>query len=225
MAEILAIRQFYLHHGRVDIAQPLSTLAPSLDGDVLTVLARTEAPLTGRRVAALARRGSRPGVQTILDRLVDHGVVHAQPAGPSTLFTLNREHLLAEPVILAVTARDRLLSRLREHIEGWRVPAAHTSLFGSTARGEAGPQSDIDVVVVRPAGVDPDEPAWVDQLATLEGLVEAWTGNSLAWFETTEEGLARADSEREPLLESLRRDAIHLTGRRLGDLVHVTRAS
>ena len=88
-----------------------------------------------------------------------------------------------------------------------------------------GPASDIDVLVVRPAGVDPDEPAWVDQLATLERLVEAWTGNSLAWFETTEEGLASADSEREPLLESLRRDAIHLTGRRLGDLVHVTRAS
>ena len=88
----------------MDLAQPLSTLVPSVDGYVLTVLARTEAPLTGRRVALLARRGSRPAGQAVRDRLVEHGVVHAQSAGSAVLYLLNRDHLLAEPLVAAVSA-------------------------------------------------------------------------------------------------------------------------
>lgn len=198
----------------MDLAQPLSSLVPSVDGDVLTVLARTEAPLTGRRVAALARRGSRPAVQAVLDRLVAHGVVHAQPAGSAVLYTLNRDHLLADPVVAAVTARDRLLALLRERIEAWPLQALHTSMFGSTARGEAGPTSDLDVLVIRADDVDADDPAWAGQLAELEQLVASWTGNELSWFETNRDGLRRAAAEGEPLIDSLSRDGIHLTGAR-----------
>lgn len=203
----------------MDLAQPLSSLIPSIDADVLTVLARTEAPLTGRRVAALARRGSQPAVQAILDRLVDHGIVLAQPAGPSVLYTLNRDHLLADAVLFAVAARETLLARLREQIDDWPVAAVHTSLFGSAARGEAGPESDLDILVVRRDDVTGDDPAWAAQLADLERLVVSWTGNHLAWFETDRSGLAKATSDGEPLLDSLRVDGIHLTGVRLGRLI------
>ena len=203
----------------MDLSQPLSSLVPSVDGDVLTVLARSQAPLTGRRVASLARRGSRPAVQAVLNRLVDHGVVHAQPAGPAVLYALNREHLLAGPVIAAVTTRDRLLTRLREHIEAWPVAALHTSLFGSTARGEAGPESDLDVVVIRPDHVVAGDPAWTGQLAELDEMVARWTGNSLSWFETDRAGLARGIREGEPVLDAVRSEGIHLTGTRLATLV------
>lgn len=212
------MRQVLLQYRGVDLAQPLSSLVPSVDGDVLTVLARTEAPLTGRRVAALARRGSRPAVQAVLTRLVDHGVVHALPAGSAVLYSLNRDHLLAEPLVAAVTARDRLLARLREHLEAWPIPAAHTSLFGSAARGDAGPGSDLDVLVIRDAGVEADEPAWVAQLADMEDLVARWTGNTLSWFEIDRSGLTRGVSEGESVLASIRSDGIHLTGTRFAML-------
>lgn len=202
----------------MDLTQPLSSLIPSIDADVLTVLARTEAPLTGRKVAALARRGSQPAVQAILDRLVEHGVVLAQPAGSAVLYTLNRDHLLAGAVLVAVAARESLLARLRQQIGAWPVSAVHTSLFGSAARGEAGPKSDLDVLVVRRDDVKGDDPSWAAQLADLESLVVSWTGNRLAWFETDRSGLATAISEGEPLLNSLRVDGIHLTGLPLGRL-------
>lgn len=206
----------------MDLAQPLSSLIPSIDADVLTVLARTEGPLTGRRVAALARRGSQPGVQAILDRLVNHGIALAQPAGSAVLYTLNRDHLLAEAVLVSVRARETLLARLREHIEAWPIPPVHASLFGSVARGEAGSKSDLDVVVVRPDDVAGDDTAWAAQLAALEHRVDAWTGNHLAWFETDRAGLAKATADGESLVDALRTDGVHLTGLRIGSLITST---
>jgi hypothetical protein len=88
----------------MDLSLPLATVAPSLDAEVLTVLARTTAPLSGRRVGALARRGSHQGVQRVLNRLVEHGLVLAEPASPAILYRLNRDHVLAEPLLRRVTA-------------------------------------------------------------------------------------------------------------------------
>lgn len=196
----------------MDLAQPLSSLIPSIDADVLTVLARTEAPLTGRKIASLARRGSQPAVQTILERLVEHGVASAQPAGPSVLYTLNRGHLLADAVLAAVGARATLLTRLRDNFADWPEPAVHASLFGSVARGEARPDSDIDILIVRPDDIPADHQLWTAQLEALERAVHAWTGNHLAIFDTDPAGLAKAIADGEPLINSLRADGIHLTG-------------
>lgn len=206
----------------MDLSQPLSSLAPSVDSDTLTVLARSAVPLTGRRVASLVRRGSQPRVQAILDRLVGEGLVDAQPAGRAVLYTLNREHLLAEPVVAASSAADLLLERIKSQIGSWAVPAVHASLFGSFARATSGSASDIDVLVVRPDRVDDDpqlSEQWSAQLASLEDRVRRWSGNSLAWFETTRDGLTTAIANEEPLLSSWRTDAVHLCGERLARLL------
>jgi hypothetical protein len=199
----------------MDLAQPLSSLIPSVDADVLTVLAGTEAPLTGRRISAIARRGSRPAVQAVLDRLVDHGIVLAQPAGAAVLYALNRSHLLTDPVLAAARASERLLREMSTSIERWEVPPVHASVFGSLARGDATASSDIDLFVVRPEGVPAEDETWSGQLGLLEERVRLWTGNPLSWFEIDRPGLARAVRSEEPLLESLRQDSVHLFGERL----------
>lgn len=207
----------------MDLSQPLSSLIPTLDAETLTVLARTEQPLTGRRVAELTRRGTHPAIQKVLDRLADHGLVDVQPAGPARLYTLNREHLLAAPVLAAVAVRETLLTRLREGIRTWGVPCIHASLFGSLARGDAGAESDIDILVIRAASTPEDDPTWQRQLATLEHQVSRWTGNPLAWFETTEEALTRTlahpNHDEEPVVSSWRQDAVGLAGESLHSLL------
>lgn len=204
----------------MDLAQPLSSLIPTLEAETLTVLARSEQPLTGRRIADLARRGTHPAVQKVLDRLVSSGLVDVQPAGSARLYVLNREHLLAGPVLAAVVVRETLLARVRDAIASWQEPCIHASLFGSLARGEAGPESDIDVLVVRPAAVPGDDPAWQRQLRDLECRVSRWTGNSLAWFEITEDELTRAlTGTEEPVVSSWREDALTLAGERLRPLL------
>lgn len=201
----------------MDLGVPLRALSSSLDAEVLTVLAGTTMPLTGRRVAELAVRGSHHGVQKVLDRLVGQGLVLAQPAGPARLYQLNRAHLLAEAVTAAAGARRELLTRLRIRIEGWQAPCLHASVFGSVARGDATASSDIDVLLVRPEAFP--VATWQYQLTSLEVDVLAWTGNNLAWFETSQADLARAYRADEPVLQAWREDNVHLAGQRLHRLI------
>lgn len=197
----------------MDLATPLRSLVPTLDAEALTVLAGTTAPLTGNRLAGLAPRGSRAGLMRVLERLVAHGLVLAEPAGAATLYRLNREHLLCEPLLATVQARRRLLDRLRAELESWASPCLHASVFGSVARGDATTSSDIDLLLVRPVGLEADETGWQRQVRRLEASVEAWTGNALAILELTPSDLARSRDAGEPLLQALQEDAIVLVGR------------
>ena len=73
----------------VDLTSPLRTLAPSLESAVLEVLAGTESGLSATAIARLAPRGSRQGQYTVLTRLVDHGLVLADPSSTGALYRLN----------------------------------------------------------------------------------------------------------------------------------------
>jgi len=155
----------------------------------------------------------------VLDRLVAQGIVLAEPAGKAVLYRLNRDHLMAPSILAMAGARTELIARLRSAIEAWQVPPVHASLFGSVARHDAGPHSDVDVLVVRPDDVAADNAAWERQLRDLEEDVSRWTGNTLAWFETTREDLGRAVQAEEPVVDSWRQDALALAGQGLRPLL------
>ena len=128
-----------------------------LDSAVLEVLAQTESGLGVSQIARLAGRGTRQGLAPILDRLVEHGVVLADPAVRGYLYRLNRDHVLAESVLGAARARITIVARLTEAVQALTPRPVHVSVFGSFARREAGPGSDIDVLVVLPADAVADE--------------------------------------------------------------------
>jgi len=187
-------------------------VSPSLDGDVLVALSRTTHPLTGRRVAELVAAGSPDGVRKTLDRLVEQGVVRREPAGRALMHTLNREHLAAPAVEALATMRSDLLSRLRAAVSSWSLPAVHVSLFGSAARGDGDTDSDIDIFVVRPDPIDPDDPRWRGQHERLAADVLTWTGNHAALVESSEGQLSQLARSGAPILDALRRDGISLGG-------------
>jgi len=105
----------------MDVSNPMSCVVPSAHGPVLAVLAGTTTPLTGRRVAELAQpRVSQPRVARILRELTAAGLVERTPAGSSSLFVLNREHLAAGAVEILATLRQQLWGadrRARSHLE------------------------------------------------------------------------------------------------------------
>jgi hypothetical protein len=55
----------------MNVARPHVAVSPGVEGEALVVLARTTAPLTGRQIARLARRGTSASVSAALDRLAD----------------------------------------------------------------------------------------------------------------------------------------------------------
>jgi predicted nucleotidyltransferase len=161
----------------MDFRRPLSVIAPTLDGDVLGVLAGAEEEFTGRRIHRVLGRGSEQGVRKAADRLVKQGIVSRRQAGQAKLYSLNRSHLAAPYVEGLRSLRADLVDRLRDSVAAWRTPPIAVLLFGSVARGEAEAGSDLDLLVLRARDIDEEAEGWQAQLAGLENDATAWTGN------------------------------------------------
>ncbi len=118
---------------------------------VLRVLVtRPGAEMTGREVARLAG-APHPRVLQRLHLLEDEGLVARRFAGRSHLWRLERGHALVGP-LSALFAVDRDMQRdLEETIEQslQQVPGVvEVRLFGSVARGDEEPTSDIDLFIL-----------------------------------------------------------------------------
>ncbi len=203
----------------MDVAHPYAAVTPSLDGEVLHVLAGTTRSLTGREIALLTGRSSHSGVLAVLNRLTEHGLVRRVELNRASLFTLNRDHLAAEVVIELAGLRAKLISAIRKEIEMWAIAPVHVSLFGSTARGDGDADSDIDLFVVRPTPTAADDPRWRDQLDELREKIERWTGNPTAPIEISESELPQLVADERPILAELRIDAIPLAGADISTLL------
>jgi predicted nucleotidyltransferase len=203
----------------MDVARPYAALVPTLDGAVLNALVGTTRPLSGRELSRLVGKESHMGVQRVLNRLVGQGLVNRQEAGRALLYTLNREHLATPAVVILSEIRQELLRRLRETIGSWQVAPVHASMFGSTARGDGDSSSDIDLFVIRPRSVDPENHEWRGQLDDLAASALRWTGNRLSVSEAPEEDIPALRREERPILRELDADGILLAGRPLSDVV------
>jgi predicted transcriptional regulator len=204
----------------VDLSAPYLAVLPKSDACVLSVLAGTDRPLSGREVARLSG-GSRSTVARVLRRLAEHGLVMVQEAGAGValLYTLNREHLASAPLVDLLSLRRRLFDRLAAELEGWPVPPLHASIFGSAARGDGGTSSDIDVFIVRPSSIDAEDARWRSRLDRLPNLIAIWTGNRAGIAEISTADVSRLERERAIIIEELRRDAITLVGHPIRELL------
>lgn len=191
----------------MNLQRPFQVVAPTLDGDVLTVLARADRSLTGRAIER-ETGSSHGGVQRALAHLVAEGVIRRERAGGAYLYRLNRQHLAAPWIEGLAMLRTQLINRLRESLASWEIKPASGVLFGSAARDQAGPASDLDLLVIRPAGIDEDDEIWRDQVIALEQAVGAWTGNDARVLEYSETELGLD----EPVFEAAAAEGIELHG-------------
>ncbi|NTW42405.1 MAG: hypothetical protein HGA44_21440 [Cellulomonadaceae bacterium] len=202
----------------MDLTHPISSVIPSLEGRVLTVLARTSQPLTGRRVAQLVPDASRSGVQAALNRLVSHGLVVAEPYGHAVFYAANERHLMWEAVHALLQAAEALPRRLRELVRAEvestlsQDEAAQTTvaLYGSVARGTGTPESDVDLLVVtRHAEPDKDVEALV--LRLIEDIPAA-TGNTCNVYLATRRDIDELVARGDPMVGSWLDDAEMISG-------------
>ncbi|MDQ3158421.1 MAG: nucleotidyltransferase domain-containing protein [Actinomycetota bacterium] len=188
----------------MDFSQPFRTLAPTLDGAVLRVLARVDGALTTQQVIDLCDDGSPAGIRKVLRRLSDQGVVVEERIGRNYTFHANRDHLVWPAVELLLNAPQRLDERIKTNVEAWEAPPLSVELFGSVASGEATAESDVDILIVKPNMPTDDEDAWDRNVARLRDDVERWTGNPCETLEVSPAELVEMQAANEPILASSR---------------------
>ncbi len=198
------------------LTHPLSVVTPTVDGDVLEVLARADSAFTPGQLHRLIGAHSASGVRKSLLRLVSEGIVSVDTVGNAHTYRLNRDHLAAPAIIELAGLRATFLERIREAMEGWPTPPAFAALFGSAARGEMHPGSDIDVFVVRPerldTGPDEDWEAWHRDTDRLQRDATAWTGNDTRILEMSENEVRAGLRSGDPVLAAIRSEGLLLHG-------------
>lgn len=220
---LIAKLALHRHDGCMDLTAPLQSLIPSVDSAALTVLAGTEGALGQSQIHRLAPRGTRRGLGVVLDRLVEHGLVLAEATNHGFMYRLNRDHVLAPAVLAAAGARQEFLRRLTDGAAQLQPPVVSAALFGSVARRQSGPDSDVDLLLVVPDDTDTDDPSWGDQARHLAAQVLAWSGNRLEIVTVTRTHLADLVAVEEPVIGSWRDDALTLVGADLPRLLSEVR--
>lgn len=196
----------------MDFRRPLNAITPTLDGDVLATLAGADAEFTGRQVHRVLGRGSERGVRNTLERLTRQGVVLSRRAGAAKLYRLNTDHLATPWVKGLAGMRVQLLDRLKTTVEQWPIQPAAAVLFGSVARGDASEESDLDLLIVRPADCPDESAQWEEQLSNLEQAATAWTGNDARILEYGETELSEGRASSDAMLSESTIDGIVFFG-------------
>lgn len=198
----------------MDLERPFTVITPTADGDALAVLAGAEKGFTAAEVRSVAGRRSIEGMRRALKRLEAQGIVVASRAGNTTVYQLNRAHLAAASVLAIADLKRELIERTRSLIGAWETPCAFAAMFGSAARGAMVPESDVDLLVVRPSAVGADDEGWAAQTDGLRATVSRWTGNDVRVLELCTEDIAVEASKARSVLHDVRREGIWLGGRR-----------
>jgi predicted nucleotidyltransferase len=151
---------------------------------LLRALLPLDGPVSGREAQKLAGVSSDNGTRHALNTLADLGVLSQQRLRGTHLYSVNRDHHLIAPLQALFAAESQRLSMLRDALrngfeeQGLLAHVKCAILFGSAARGEARPDSDLDVLFVADANdvVEAVEGVAID----LQGVVFMRLGVSLA---------------------------------------------
>ena len=173
---------------------------------------------------------------------MDQGLVTATQMGRNQVHELNRDHVAAPAAALLADLRLVLWKRLRETLSGWAEKPVYACVFGSAARGDGGPDSDIDLLLVHqlfPGDEKPEAetPLWVKLLGALatagstprlsprpnvkawhvavdalHGSVRRWTGNPLHAVELSAWQWVNQPSNDAGLRDEIRSHSIPVAG-------------
>lgn len=192
------------------LSHPFEVLTPTIDGDILAILARADGPFSGRQIHRLVSGRSEAGIRKGLDRLVEQGIVLRQRVGNTHLHSLNRDHLAAEAIRSIARLRETALGLMGETLQSWAHPPTFAAVFGSTARLEEAANSDIDVLLVPPP--EAGEEAWQRAISGFASAISKATGNDVRVLELTTDELWAPGNE--ALRKELLQDAVILVGSR-----------
>lgn len=176
---------------------------------VLRTLGRATEPLTGREIARRAAL-SHTAVHEALSHLWKFGVLDLAPGrrGSSRYSVRSSHALIAEILSPMFRFEETLLERLSAAVALQCPPGSSVIVFGSAARGEDGPDSDVDLLALVPSGSD------LRALEERMDTLDTWRtlGRRVFVLVWTPEMMRRAKREGSPILSEIEREGRALVG-------------
>lgn len=190
---------------------PFEIITPTLDGDVLNVLAGAEDWFSTQTINALIPQRSDEGIRKTIKRLVTVGIVEELSAGRAHLYRLNREHLGAQPIIQLASLKQLFFSKLHSAMDLWEDKPLFAAIFGSAARDAMTAGSDIDLFLIQPDNATLS--IWDSQVDSLIAQASKWTGSDVRPLLYTESDIRQLGST-EPVLQFIAQEGIPVFGER-----------
>jgi predicted nucleotidyltransferase len=185
---------------------------------LLRALLPLNRPVSGREAARLAGLSHR--VITAVDELAALGIVIRREAAGQHLYSFNGDHVLAGAIQQVFAAEERrsslILARIRSAAA--ETGALYAGVFGSAARKEDRPGSDLDVFMVMEHD-DARERSGGALVRALEALQAEYGVRASPVVLVLAEARRQA-REDAPLLRDVLRDARRVHGRPLEELLN-----
>jgi predicted nucleotidyltransferase len=200
-----------------------AVLATTAKIQILRALMPLESPVTGREAQRLGGVRSTIGAITALNELTALGILMRGGSSTTHQYRVNREHDL-EPALRALfDAEGRRTAILKQILTdvltaaGVWTDVRSAVLFGSQARGDARPDSDLDVLFITGCAtcVAAVERATVDAAAEIRNRL----GLRLAGIVIPAVQVRERANQSDPLMEAIRTGGRGLLGEPFSDVV------
>ncbi len=211
---IVSYLQCKRYHTFVDFRHPIEATIPGAQGRVIAALLGTSGELNLRTIARVAGV-SIAQASRVLPGLVALGMVERREVPPSSLFRLVPEHVATHALLDIAHSRAVVMTEMGRAASRIRPAPASVIAFGSFARGDGQPDSDIDVIIVRPSSVDADDERWTHTIDRWRATVGRVAGNTVEILEVAADAVAAKLISGTDLWRDIRRDGHVLFGERL----------
>jgi predicted nucleotidyltransferase len=200
----------------VNIGDPSDLALGQVPVRILSALAGTSNSMTIRQLAQVSQV-SFASTQHWVNHWAARGVIDQRTAGRAILCSLNRHHLMTSSLLTLAQPRRAMMDCITAEVESWSQPVLNVTAFGSFARADGTPESDIDLLVIHDAT---DTSAFIDQLIASASHLEQVLGNPIQWIEYRDTQWRQMMEQDDPLVTEVHRDAIHIFGEYL-TLLHL----
>lgn len=180
---------------------------------ILRALQDSREGMSGRAVARQAHINHQ-ACALALRNLESLGLIQRQGAGRTQLVRLNFDNHLVKELILPLLRKERdLVSQTRREIaDAFRSKALTITLFGSVARGQDVPGSDVDVLITSESA---DRDRLLKRAETFSTEFSKRYGLHLSPIVMTLSEARKRFTKSEPLLKNIVSEGIDLLPRRL----------
>ena len=185
---------------------------------ILRYLVNTQNEQSGRRIA-IGAGINHEQCHSALQDFYREGLLNMHRAGNAFLFSLRKDHYLAERIIIPLFEKEsRLPQTLIEEIRQVKNrKISSLVLFGSIAKGKSKPHSDVDVLVIVDNRANKERTA--EDIRKRNDYFLSRYGNALSPFVVTEKEFKERNKKGDSIIKEIIKYGKVISGKTMGEII------